>query len=402
MSTDQHYDLIVIGGGPLGLSTAFHGAKRGLKTLVLEQYSFFNNMGSSAGNSRQFRLQYDQQYMAELSIASLTFWAQLQSYTQETLVARNGSLWFGDRQLSSEEGAIAAAEKVMDTLNIPYTPLVASEIEEKFGFKNLPTDYTGFFQADGGIINLKAAEQALFNAALSTGRVDFHEWESVTGIDSIAGQGITVTTNKAQYQGTKLAITTGPYINDTMALLELNVPIDIWQMSSAYFKKTDNELQLPTWFVFQEPAETALFYGFPEVEWSFPGYLRVATDFSDNGIILEDPAQRALAPSEESLKLNSLWVQNHMTGLDPTPRFTSTCLIALAQQENRELLLDYVPDSIPNHRDIVVMTAGWAAKFVPIVGDMICDMLDSDNTHFEYGKYRIPRGNFSIDWHQNH
>lgn len=398
MCACNNYDLIVIGGGPLGLSTAFHGARRGLKTLVLEQFSFFNNLGSSAGNSRQFRLQYAQQYMAELSIASLTFWAQLQSYTQDTLVARNGSLWFGDPSLSSQEGGINDAKAVMDTLNIPYTKMDAGDIEKQFGFKNLPPKYSGFFQADGGIINLKAAEQALFNAGLNTGLVDFHEWEGVTGIDSVEGEDITVTTDKDQYKGTKLAITTGPYINSTMALLGLSVPIDIWQMSSAYFKKTDSELQLPTWFAFQKPQDTALFYGFPEVDWSFPGYLRVATDFPDNGIILDSPDQRALAPSPKSLELDSKWVRDHMTGLDPTPRFTTTCLIALSKDPNKELLLDYVPESIPNHQNIVVMTAGWAAKFVPIVGDMICDMFESEQPDFTYGNYQIARSNFAIDW----
>lgn len=400
MSNCQNYDLIVIGGGPLGLSTAFHGARRGLKTLVLEQFGLFNNLGSSAGNSRQFRLQYAEQYMSELTIASLSFWAQLQSYTQETLVSRNGSLWFGDPSLSSQEGGIEAAEKVMDTLNIAYTKFTASEIEQQFGFQNLPPDYRGFFQADGGIINFKATEQALFNASLATKRVDFNEWETVTGIDSVEGKGVTITTDKAVYNGAKLAITTGPYINNTMALLGLSVPIDIWQMSSSYFRKTNSELQLPTWFVFQKPQETALFYGFPEVDWSFPGYLRVATDFPDDGKILTNPDQRVLAPSSESLRLDSEWVRDHMTGLDPTPRFTSTCLIALAKDSSKELLLDYVPDTIPNHQNIVVLTAGWAAKFVPILGDMICDMFESDQADFNYGKYQIPRSNFAIDWQQ--
>lgn len=73
----ESYDLIVIGGGPIGLSTAYHAAKRGLRTLVLEGAGFFNDAGSSAGASRQFRLQYSQPYMAELSVAAQTYWADL-------------------------------------------------------------------------------------------------------------------------------------------------------------------------------------------------------------------------------------------------------------------------------------------------------------------------------------
>jgi len=63
----MEYDLIVIGGGPVGLSTAFHATQRGKKVLVIEQHAYLNDKGSSAGASRQFRLQYAQKYMAELA-----------------------------------------------------------------------------------------------------------------------------------------------------------------------------------------------------------------------------------------------------------------------------------------------------------------------------------------------
>ena len=63
---------------------------------------------------------------------------------------------------------------------------------------------------------------------------------------------------------------------------------------SAYFRKTDAGLQLPTWFVFQNPQETSLFYGFPEVDWSYPGYIRVAPDIPDR--ILKDPGKRTGVP----------------------------------------------------------------------------------------------------------
>lgn len=391
------YDLIIIGGGPMGLSTAFQASQRGLSTLVLEQFSFLNDKGSSAGASRQFRLQYAEQYMAELALASQDYWTQLQRYTQNTLVERCGSLWFGDPKLSSQEGGIEAAEDVMDTLNIPYRKLSANEIEKEFSFKDLPENYLGFFQPDGGIINLKATEEALFNQALASGLVEFREWQTVTSLDTQIENEIKVSTANEQFQCKKLAITAGPYVNDITKILDIKVPINIWQMSSAYFKKTDPNLYLPTWFVFQEPQETALFYGFPEVDWSHPGYLRVATDFPDHGII-SDPSQRSPSPSPTSLQLDANWVGQHMEGLESTPRFTSTCLIALSQDSNKEFLLDYLPETQPNNKNIVVYTAGWAGKFIPILGDMICNMLTEDITTFDYRGYQIPLDNFKISW----
>ena len=65
-SLEGNYDVIVIGGGPIGLSTAYHLSKRNTRTLVLEQFTFFNQLGSSAGVSRQFRMPYPEEYMVKL------------------------------------------------------------------------------------------------------------------------------------------------------------------------------------------------------------------------------------------------------------------------------------------------------------------------------------------------
>lgn len=368
---DATYDLIIIGGGAIGLSTAYHAGKRGMRTLVLEKFGVLNDQGSSAGASRQFRLQYAQAYMSELSLVSQEFWAEFQGFSQSPLIQLNGSLWFGDPTLDK------------------------SQIETRFPFQNLPADYSGFFQANGGIINLKQTEAAAFNAALSTGCVDIHEFEPSSHIGQ-SGRGVKVTTALGAYKGAKLAICAGAYVNDTLRQLDLSLGIDIWQMSSAYFAKTAPQVKLPIWFVFQAPSDTSLFYGFPEVDWAHPGYLRVATDFPDR--VLSDPSQRSFIPSAKSLALDEAWVSDHMTGLDPTPRLTATCLIALAQQKDRELLLDYTPAWGAEHANIVTYSAGWAAKYIPILGDMIVRMLEEPTKCLRYGDFEIPLGNFAIDW----
>lgn len=390
------YDLIVIGGGSVGLSTAWRAARRGRKTLVIEQFGFFNDQGSSAGASRQFRLQYAQQYMSELVIASQPFWANLQRTTQETLITQVGSIWFGDPAVSSQEGGIEAAETVMDTLGIPYEKLDAVAIESRFGFRELPADYAGFFQASGGIIDLKGTDRAMYEAADRSGLVTFRGWEAVTSVTPAAKGPLTVTTDRGSYCAAKLAITSGAYTNRVTHTLDAHVNLTIWEMSSAYYRKADPQTAYPTWFVFQKPQDTSLFYGFPEVDWSYPGYIRVAPDIPDR--IITDPDQRSPAPSPKSLALNEEWVRVHMRGLDPVSQFTSTCLIALAGNDTKELLLDHAPGWVPGSENIVVYTAGWAAKFIPILGDMICRLLEGEIESFDYSGFSIPRSHFAIDW----
>lgn len=379
------YDIIIIGGGAMGLATAAELANTKKKVLVLEQFGFFNDKGSSAGLSRQFRVQYAQKYMAQLAVDSIPYWDKLQKTTKDKLIDKVGSLWFGDPSISSQEGGIQAAMNVMDELNIPYTKLKAKEIEKKFPFKDIPKDYFGFFQEDGGIIDLKATLKALFNIAEKAKNIDLLEFSPVTNIQSLNTGVINVETTENTYSTEKLVITPGAFVNDILKHFGLSVNVDIWEMSSAYYKKT-KDIKLPTWFVFQEPQNTSLFYGFPEENWANPGYIRVAPDIPDR--IIKDPSDRTGIPSEKSLALNSTWVKDHMVGLDDKPEFTSTCLITL-NNNNKELMLDTLPNWVHNHQNIIVYTGGWAAKFIPLLGKILSDLAVKGNTDFDISHFKI-------------
>ena len=216
---EKYYDVIVIGGGPMGLATAAELSKSDKQTLLIEQYNFINQKGSSAGLSRQFRVQYAQKYMAELAVESIPYWEELQKTTSDTLINHVGSLWFGDPKLSSQEGGIEAAMKVMDELSIPYEALNATEIEDRFPFKNIPTDYSGFFQKDGGIIDLAATQKALLSICQAAANVSLLDNTPVTNITSLENGEIIVSANGQDYRTQKLVISPGAYINDLLKTL---------------------------------------------------------------------------------------------------------------------------------------------------------------------------------------
>ncbi|MEM7369065.1 MAG: FAD-dependent oxidoreductase [Bacteroidota bacterium] len=384
----KKYDIVIVGGGAMGLATAAQLSNTNKKVLLLEQFGFLNQKGSSAGMSRQFRVQYAQKYMAQLALDSIPFWEELQSHTEDSLIDKVGSLWFGSPDISSQEGGIQAAMEVMDELNIPYKKLDAASIEKNYPFKNLPKDYSGFFQPDGGIIDMRATLQTLFNIANDASNIDLEEYVTLTDVESRRQGDILLTTDKGHTIKTeKLILTEGAYVNDTLALLGLHINLDIWEMSSAYYKRTE-AVQLPTWFVFQEPQNTSLFYGFPEVEWANPGYIRVAPDIPDR--IIHSPDERSFIPSETSLKLNTDWVREHMVGLEPEAEFTSTCIIALSNN-GKELMLDTAPEWVHNHENILVYTGGWAAKFIPLLGKILADLALEGTTSYDIS-------HFAIDW----
>jgi glycine/D-amino acid oxidase-like deaminating enzyme len=383
----EHYDVIVIGGGPMGLSTAFHLSRRNVRTLLLEQFTFFNQLGSSAGMSRQFRIPYPEPYMVKLAKQSIPFWDELQSLTPTMLRDKVGTLWFGDPSVHSTEGNIAEAEKALQEENVPYQTLTAAEIEREYGFRNLPPNYTGLFQPDGASIDLRATSQTLYNWNAGSPFVSMEEEAPVTRIEQ-RGRTFEVTTPKGTFAAEKLVLVPGPFANGVFQLLGFRVAATYWNMASAFYRITEPGTQYPTWFVFQEAQgdNGNEFYGFPEVSWDHPGTIRVASDFVIQA--LDSPEQRTLVPNPRELAYTAQWVRDHMTGLEPVPLFTSTCLVALSKIPNKELLVDFAPEYVPNHENIVLYATGWAAKFVPLLGLILCQLALDGHTPFDISHFK--------------
>ncbi|MGH2666332.1 FAD-dependent oxidoreductase [Flavobacterium sp.] len=385
---DKNYDVIVIGGGAIGLATAYHLGKRKAKTLVLEQFTFVNQLGSSAGVSRQFRIPYPDEYMVQMALDAEPYWDELQTKTDRKLLDKVGTLWFGDPDVQSTEGNIKEAEEALKALNVPYTSLTSKQIEEQYHFRDLPETYTGLFQPDGASINFKATIETLLEQCQKDPSVHLEEDSPVIKINQVDNL-FEITTPKGTYIAKKLAIVPGPYINSVINLLHFTVEATYWNMSSAYFKKTDPKIQYPTWFVFQNAIgeNGNQFYGFPAVDWDHPEYIRVAPDFVITP--LEEPGDRTLIPNEQELAYTAEWVKDHMEGLDTNPTYTSTCLIALSKIPNKELLIDFAPRYVPNHENIVVYATGWAAKFTPFLGKIMADLALDGHTDFDITPFRL-------------
>jgi len=383
----NHYDVIVIGGGPIGLSTAYHLSKRGARTLVLEQFTFLNQLGSSAGVSRQFRIPYPQSYMVKLVKQSIPFWDELQSLTPVPLMDKVGTLWFGDPTVHSTEGNVADAEKALEAEHVPYTTLTAAEIERKYHFRNLPSTYTGLFQPDGASIDLKVTARTLLDWNRASPLVAVKDEAPVSNVEWKDGA-FEVTTPLGTFVAKKLVLTPGPFANGVARMLGFTIAATYWNMASAFYKRTDPSIQYPTWFVFQNAVgeNGNQFYGFPHVDWNYPGYVRVASDFVISP--LSSPEQRTLVPNPEEIAFTAQWVRDHMTGLDPTPCFKSTCMVALSKIPTKELIVDFAPDCVPHHEDVVIYATGWAAKFVPLLGRILTDLSLDGTTPFDICHFR--------------
>jgi glycine/D-amino acid oxidase-like deaminating enzyme len=385
---DGPVDLIIVGGGVVGLAAAYQAARRGHSAVLLEKRGFFHEDTASAGASRQFRVQYSDPAVTRLVLASMPLWAELQGSTDEDLAVRTGSLWFGDPRAPGAEGRINAVLDVMTSLDVPFDWLSAQDVMRQYAFADIPDRWTGFWQPDGAATNVKATLRAFHRVVQASPHVTLMTGHQVVGVRTGPG-GVSVdTAGGATVHGGKLIVTAGPETNSVLRLLGFELDSTTWTMVSAYFRTRRPGADLPTWINFQSVRGTdpGLYYGFPELAWDRPGFVRVGANYPSH-VRPEPEAPPGQADQRVVGQLGN-WVRAHMPWLIPTPVDPSTCICGLLTQPGhpgrlaRELVLDFAPEHVPGNRDVVICATGWVFKIAPLLGEICVDLaLKGHTTH---------------------
>ena len=400
--TNEPWDLIVVGGGPIGLSTAYHAAKAGKRTLLLERFVLFNQSGSSNDLVRMFRTMYKEEYMAKLAHSTIQLWKDLEADAGETLILMTGLLNFGNPLYDGgPEGNLMSPIPNLELLKMPYRVLSAEEIMAEYPFKNLPSTYKGIFAPDNGCINVPLVLRSLNRLVMQYGGRIIQQAE-VLRIDAQPGAHRQTVTAKIQGKTTtltaaKVAITAGAYTNQILKpSFDMELDLHIWEMAYSYFssKPSPNATLFNNmYFQFEvddnkDPSLSNLFYGFPQVPWAPPNLCRIALDNAVN--IITDPSQRKTEPSSVDIDRVRRFVRERTVGLDDRPNFSGSCLQTNVADNN--FVLDFVKgEGSEGNKNVALFTAGWAMKFVPLIGKVLYQLLFTGKTEYDISQFSINR-----------
>ncbi|KAI9741661.1 MAG: hypothetical protein M1834_000045 [Cirrosporium novae-zelandiae] len=285
MSATTVYDVIVVGGGPVGLAAGYEIAKAEKSVLVLEQSNFFNQAGSSNDMGRMFRTMYTEDFMADLAYHAMEIWHELEKDAGTSLQLMSGLLNFGDKDYGgdSPEGTLMGPVPNLERLKMEYKKLSAEQIEKRYPFKNLPKDWIGLFAPDNGIINVQLLLRTLSRLAKDYGAstqqyVEVKKLVPVSELDEQIWRVEAVESGSTQvvYKAKKIVITSGAYVNHVLSpSFNFSLDLDIWEMVASYFSVNagPSGTVFPSmWFQFcpDNGGRSQLFYGFPALEWGPP------------------------------------------------------------------------------------------------------------------------------------
>ncbi|GAB2477982.1 N-methyl-L-tryptophan oxidase family protein [Jatrophihabitans fulvus] len=219
------YDLVVVGGGVMGLFTAYHASADGRRVAVLERGTIGDPMTASFGRTRSYRVDYLDPLYVRLAGEAVTLWDAFERETATRALVRCGCMNIASSSVTPDLADTYAqrSTEVMVELGVGPEVLTPSEIGERFPYLRADLAH---LDPSGGLVDLRTVAATLL-AALEARGVDVHEHVDVTAI-ATDGDGVRLTTSAGEFAAGSLVVTAGHGTNDVLALIEgveLQVPI---------------------------------------------------------------------------------------------------------------------------------------------------------------------------------
>jgi sarcosine oxidase subunit beta len=214
-------DVVVIGGGVNGCSTAYHLAKAGVKKVVLVEKGHVASgpTGLSSGVVRQYYTLEPLAMMARDSVKVLEHFSDIiggeSGFVQCGIVFMNGPL---------DEDVMRESVEMHQRIGIKERLLSAAELVQMEPQLNTEGIVHGAYEPDGGYADPTLVATSFAAAAEREGVVIMRNTE-VTGVQVAAGRVKAVTTNKGEIATEKAVNVAGPWGRRIAQMAGVDIPL---------------------------------------------------------------------------------------------------------------------------------------------------------------------------------
>jgi glycine/D-amino acid oxidase-like deaminating enzyme len=374
---DGDSDLLVIGGGVMGLFTAYHASERSGRVVVLERGRIGDPMTASYGRTRSFRNDYLDATYARLAHEAFRLWGEFEERTATNVLVRCGCLNIAKLAVTPSLADTYAqmSHEMLTRLGMRTEALDGPALRARFPY--LDADMARL-DVDAGVVDLPAVTGAL-RRALAERDVQIVEGAQTTAI-AREGASTRVITDAGEFVTRSLVVTAGHGTNDVLAKLPgcgLRVPITKDRPSDAKY--------------FVPPAD---------VRERFTAQAMPAIAYLDTGIYCH-PIVDGLVDAVKIGYYNPPDMPRRTTSIDSIPSFIEQCMPGLKDATVRQVqdvdgcdydLVaddDFVLGAIPGvaHAFVGVGWRGTGYKFAPWVGRVLAELARQDGTVYDIARF---------------
>lgn len=370
------YDVIVLGLGGMGSAAAAHLARRGLRTLGLEQFSLGHALGSSHGHTRVIRRAYfEHPDYVPLLHAAYELWRELETESGAKLMVLNGLMMAGGFDSALIAGSITAARDH----GLPLEVLKPDEARARFTGFAFSDDMRVLFDPGGGFLHVERGVQAHLDSARDHGATLIDNQAVRTWTSD--GDAVQVSTEGATYDASALVICAGAWAGRLLA--ELGLKLAVERAAMGWFRPVDDAYQLKDGcpvFAFETPG--GFFYGTPQFD------ERGAKVAEHRGLApIPDPDRLDRRPTAADLAPVQRFIPLYLPGLIPVPLDQAVCMYTMSPDSH------FIVDTHPQYANVHFAAgfSGHGYKFAPIMGAILADRVERGATDYPAGFLRLQR-----------
>jgi len=216
-------DVVVIGGGIMGASTAYHLARRGCANVVVLESGEMFGLGSTGLNAGGIRYQFATKVNVELSKVSIGMMERFaDEMGQEVGLRRCGYLFMLDRE--ADLAQFRANVALQNSLDVPSRVVSAVEIAELAPEVDMSGIIGGTWCPLDGLVDPNGLLQGYVSNARRLGATLLTGTPAI-GIDVVDGSVRRVVTKTGSIETPTVVIAAGPWSAQIGAMAGIDLPI---------------------------------------------------------------------------------------------------------------------------------------------------------------------------------
>jgi sarcosine oxidase len=366
-------DLVVVGGGVMGLFTAYHASERFERIVVLERGRIGDPTTASYGRTRSFRNDYLDARYARLAYEAFRLWGEFEAQTASEVLVRCGCMNIAKRSVTPNlaETYAELSHATLTRMGMRTASLDRKALHARYPY--LDADI-GRVDLDGGVVDLPAVTRTL-TRVLAERRVRVIEGVEPTAFER-DGAALRVVSDAGELVAGAMVVTAGHGSNDVLSLLPgcgLRVPITR-----------------------DRPAEAKYFEPPAAVRDRFVAGAMPTIAYLDAGIYCH-PIVPGLAEAVKIGYYNPPDLPRSTTTIDSIAGFVEQCMPGLrlaavrdvedVDQCDYDLVADdeFVLGAVPGFAN-VFLGVGWRGtgyKFAPWVGRVLAELALQEGTVYD-------------------
>ena len=374
----QHFDVIIVGAGSMGMAAGYYVAKQGVRTLLIDSHDPPHTMGSHHGDTRIIRHAYGEgkQYVP-LALRSQELWRQLEQASGDKLFVQTGVLTAGPHNQPFIQEVKESAERY----SLPLEILSPKEVHERWSGIQLPDDFSACLEPTSGVLYPEKCISAYRQLAVASGATLLTDTRVIALEPD--GEGVIVQTANEHYRARKVLLSAGAWNPALLASLGLSVPLAPTRKTVAWFG-ADEELyssdRFPA-FIFN--LGDSSYYGFPSFDQT-----GVKIGRHDGGQVIDpDRLERTFGTYLSDEGDVRSFLETYMPQAAGPLCAGRVCIYTMTPDEH------FVVDRHPDHPQIVIAAgfSGHGFKFASAIGEATSQWLVEGASTLDLSMFSLSR-----------